>query len=208
MNVISYINGDARITDFPSCSARPLSLLVQSANDLLAGRDGYLSPENSILALDLAWQTVGTAGSPDSVVHAWIAELLTNPTWGMLAYAKITAHKAIIDIAELHRAAAEGAVPSVSDWEVASLAARAVAPSYKTSGLYALRAVYESTGRGNTQPMAEVVAVHALRAHQLASEGTMANRTVELTRHAIESWRHRAGLDSPGDISRHVRLQR
>ena len=41
MNVISYINGDARITDFPTCSARPLSLLVQSCNDLLAGPDGY-----------------------------------------------------------------------------------------------------------------------------------------------------------------------
>ena len=64
MNVISYINGDAQVTDFPTCSARPLSLLVQSSNDLLAGPDGYLSPDNSVVALDLAWQTVGTAGVP------------------------------------------------------------------------------------------------------------------------------------------------
>jgi len=55
MNVISYIVGDARVTDFPSCSARPLSLLVQSCDDLLAGPDGYLSPEHSVLALELAW---------------------------------------------------------------------------------------------------------------------------------------------------------
>jgi hypothetical protein len=36
MNVISYINGDAQVSDFPTCSARSLSLLVQSSNDLLA----------------------------------------------------------------------------------------------------------------------------------------------------------------------------
>ena len=31
MNVISYINGDAQITDFPACSARPLAALVHRA---------------------------------------------------------------------------------------------------------------------------------------------------------------------------------
>ena len=54
MNVISYIDGDAQVTDFPTRSARPLSLLVQSTNDLLAGPDGYLSPEASVVAVDLA----------------------------------------------------------------------------------------------------------------------------------------------------------
>src|SRR5947209_16253935 len=106
MNVISYINGDEQITDFPTCSARPLSLFVQASNDLLAGPDGYLSPDHSVLALELAWQTVGTTDVPDTVVHAWVAELLTNPTWGVLRYAKISAIKAIVDIADLHRAAA------------------------------------------------------------------------------------------------------
>src|SRR6202035_5183770 len=72
MNVISYINGDSRITDFPACSARPL-----------AGADGYLSPENSVLALELAWQTAGTADVCDAVIHAWLAELLTNHSWGV-----------------------------------------------------------------------------------------------------------------------------
>jgi hypothetical protein len=36
MNVISYINGDTHITDFPDCSARPLAAFVQVCNDLLA----------------------------------------------------------------------------------------------------------------------------------------------------------------------------
>src|ERR1700761_3962579 len=61
MNVISYINGDEQITDFPATSARPLASFVQLCNDLLAGADGYLSPENSLLVLDLGWLTVGTA---------------------------------------------------------------------------------------------------------------------------------------------------
>ena len=81
MNIISYITGDEQVTDFPTRSARPLSLLVQTSNDLLAGPAGYLLPDDSVLALDLAWQTVGTADVPETVVHAWIAELLTSPTW-------------------------------------------------------------------------------------------------------------------------------
>ena len=46
MNAISYINGDAQITDFQATSARPLASFVQLCNDLLAGPDGYLSPED------------------------------------------------------------------------------------------------------------------------------------------------------------------
>ena len=74
MNVISYITGDEQVTDFPTRSARPLSLLVQTSNDLLAGPAGYLLPDDSVLALDHAWQTVGTADAPETVVHAWITE--------------------------------------------------------------------------------------------------------------------------------------
>jgi hypothetical protein len=46
------------VTDFPTCSAGPLAVLVQSYNDLFAGPDGYLSPEGIVIALDLGWQTV------------------------------------------------------------------------------------------------------------------------------------------------------
>jgi hypothetical protein len=119
MNVISYINGDEQITDFPVCSARPLACLVQSCNDLLAGPDGYLSPENSVLALELGWQTMGTAAVPNTVIHAWVAELLTNPDWGVVRYAKLTAMKAIIDIAELHRRLAAGDMAPITAWDAA-----------------------------------------------------------------------------------------
>ncbi len=50
MNAISYINGDEQITDFPATSARPLASFMQLCNDLLAGPDGYLSPEDSLVA--------------------------------------------------------------------------------------------------------------------------------------------------------------
>ena len=72
MSVISYINGDTQITDFPDCSERPLAAFVQLCNDLLAGRDGYLSPENSLLALELGWQTVGQPTFPTlSFTRGW-----------------------------------------------------------------------------------------------------------------------------------------
>jgi hypothetical protein len=117
MNVISYINGDSHITDFPECSARPLAVLVQACNDLLAGADGYLSPEDSVLALELAWQTAGTADVCDAVIHAWLAELLTNRSWGVVQYVKISAVKAILDIAELHLQAAHGVIESIAAWD-------------------------------------------------------------------------------------------
>ncbi|HYB37956.1 MAG TPA: hypothetical protein VEF72_20950 [Mycobacterium sp.] len=207
MNVISYINGDGRITDFPAGSARPLAVLVQSCNDLLAGPDGYLSPENSLLALELAWQTVGTADVPHTVMHAWMAELLTNPTLGVVRYAKISAIKAIVDIAELHRDAASGDMPPIAAWDAAERAARAAArainPSPNAAGLYALRAAYQSTALADTHrsTTAESVTGNAVRAHALATGGTKASRMVELTRHAIRSWRHLARLDNAGDIS-------
>ncbi|WP_204802915.1 hypothetical protein [Mycobacterium riyadhense] len=204
MNVISYINGDARVTDFPECSARPLSILVQSCNDLLAGGDGYLSPEDSMLALGLAWQTVGTADVPDTVVHAWIAELLANPTWGVFGYARLTAVKAIIDVAELHRAAAAGDMPPAADWEAATRAIRMT--NCSAAGLHAIRAAYESAAMVDADllPGLDEVVAHAMNAHALGAEGTTASRIIELTRHAIRSWRDLAGLDDPARPRRTV----
>jgi hypothetical protein len=197
MNVISYINGDEQVSDFPPCSARPLSLLVQSCNDLLAGPGGYLSPGHSVLALDLAWQTVGTADVVDVVVHAWVAELLTSPTWGVLRYAKITAHKAILDIAELHRAAASGHMPPVEDWDATRRAAGAVAATLNDAGMRAAQAAYESTTFMDNDLLLALdkVVVHAQNAYALASgDASTASRITELTGHAIRSWRQLAGL--------------
>lgn len=97
MNVISYINGDEQITDFPATTARPLASFVQLCNDQLAGPDGYLSPEDSLLVLDLAWLTVGTASPTDSVgdtvIHAWVSKLLVSPPWVSFATRKAPPRK-------------------------------------------------------------------------------------------------------------------
>ena len=210
MNVISYINGDTHITDFPDCSARPLAAFVQLCNDLLAGPDGYLSPKNSILAIELGFQTVGTADVADSVIHAWVAELLSSPTWGVIRYAKKAEAKAIFDIAALHRRAAAGDMPSIADWDAADRAARAVyrfyragGPSLQLAGLDAVRAACQSTALVDTSHRArlDAVAGYALRAHTLATGGTTATPIVKLTRHAIQSWRGLAGLDNQRDAN-------
>lgn len=75
MNVISWENGDSIITDYPACSDRMLSRLVQAVNDNLADVDtGLLSAEASLVALDLGHATVGTA-LPPHVQGPWVAAL-------------------------------------------------------------------------------------------------------------------------------------
>jgi hypothetical protein len=206
MNAISYINGDDHITDFPACSARPLAIVVQSCNDMLAAPGGYLSPEHSVLALELAWQTVGTAGVADTVVHAWLAELLTNPVWGVAQYAKITAVKAILDIAELHRQAARGDMPATAAWDAADRAARAAdrvaSPTSNAAGAFAIRAAYASTALANArhyQSTLDAATAFAMRAHARAAAGSASNHTVEVASQAIGAWRHLAGLDNPAN---------
>jgi hypothetical protein len=202
MNAISYISGDTHITDFPATSARPLAALVELCNDLLAGPDGYLSSENSVLALELGWQTVGTADVADTAIHAWIAELLTDPTWGVVQYAENAAAAAIFDTADLHRALASGEMPRIAAWDRADRAARAVTETLAGAGLYAVRAAYQSTALVDTEhsEILDAVTGNALRAHILATHGTGAARIVEVTRHAIRSWRRLAQLDDPGHI--------
>lgn len=203
MNVVSYINGDAVITDFPSCSARPLAAFVQSCNDLLAGPGGYLTPEHSVVALDLAWQTVGTAGVAQRVIHAWVAELLTSPTWGVVHYAKLTTITAIRDIGELHRRAARDDLAPRASWEsardTALAASRAYHPGSPAAGVHAMRAAYESTGLMNdfSQARLDTVTGSALRAHAQAAGHAGSLRFAEITKDAITAWRKLARLDAP-----------
>jgi hypothetical protein len=207
MNVISYINGDPKITDFPDCSARPLAVLVQACNDLLAGVDGYLSPESSVIALELAWQTAGTADVHDAVVHAWLAELLTSRSWGILQYARISLIKAIVDIAELHRVAAYGVTPAIAAWDAADhavrTAARDINPASNPAGSYAVQAALEASALvGNPLPprTLDAVTTDALRAHALAHSSSRTRDAVEFTGMAIRSWRDLAGLDNPASL--------
>jgi hypothetical protein len=196
MNVISYINGDEQITDFPATSARPLASFVQLCNDMLAGPDGYLSPENSLLVLDLGWLTVGTADVADTVMHIWVTKLLTSPPWGVLRYASGAAARAIAEIAELHRTFAPGDVPSIVSWDSAAKAGRAACESVEGAELYAVRAACQSTSLVETDDWDTLDAVtgNALRAHRLANIDAGAERIVDVTRNAIRSWRRLAGL--------------
>lgn len=196
MNVISYINGDEHITDFPATSARPLASFVQLCNDLLAEPDGYLSPENSLLVLDLGWLTVGTADVADDVMHIWVTKLLTSPPWGVLRYASGAAARAIADIADLHRTFVPGDVPSIVSWDSAAKAGRAACEAVEGAELYAVRAACQSTSLVETDDWDTLDAVtgNALRAHRLAHLDASATRIVDVTRNAIRSWRRLAGL--------------
>jgi hypothetical protein len=65
MQVISWENGDATITDMPDCADPVLARIVQNVNDnICTHRDGdLLCPDCSIQVLALAHRTVGT-GAP------------------------------------------------------------------------------------------------------------------------------------------------
>jgi hypothetical protein len=201
MNVISYINGDEQITDFPATSARPLASFVQLCNDLLADPDGYLSPENSLLVLDLGWLTVGTADVADTVMHIWVTKLLISPPWGVVRYAADAAADAITAIAELHRRLVPGDMPPIAEWDSAARAARSVSETSEGAELYAVRAATQSTALVETDDWDTLDAVtgNALRAHRLANGEAGAARILEVTRNAIRSWRRLAGLSVVGN---------
>jgi hypothetical protein len=201
MNAISYIKGDEQITDFPATSARPLASFVQSCNDMLAGPDGYLSPEDSLTVLGLGWLTVGTAEVADTVVHTWVTELLVSPTWGVVGYAEGAAAAAISTIAELHRRLAPGDAPSIGAWDSAARAARAISSALPVGAeRYAVRAAYQSTALVETDDWDTLDAVtgNALRAHRLANMDTGTGHIVDVARNAIRSWRRLAGLSNGG----------
>jgi hypothetical protein len=202
MNTISYINGDAQITDFPATSARPLASFVQLCNDLLAGPDGYLSPEDSFVVLDLGWLTVGTADVADAVIHSWVTKLLISPPWGVVRYAENAAAEAISDIAELHRTFVPGEMPSIAVWDRAARAARAVTTTPVTAERYAVRAAYQSTALVETDDWDTLDAVtgNALKAHRLANGDAGAARILEVARSAIRSWRRLAGLSVVSNV--------
>jgi hypothetical protein len=196
MNAISYINGDTEITDFPATSARPLASFVQLCNDLLAGPDGYLAPEDAVVVLDLGWLTVGTADVADTVVHTWVAKLLISPPWGVVRHAGDAAADAISDIAELHRTFVPGDTPPIAAWDSAARAARAIAEASEGAERYAVRTAYQSTALIETDDWDTLDAVtgNALKSHRLANGDDGPAQILEVTRNAIRAWRRLAGL--------------
>jgi hypothetical protein len=189
MNVISYINGDTKITDYPECSARPLARMVQVLNDRLAGHDGYLSPENGVLVLDLGWLTVGTAGVAREAVWQWLADILVDPEWGVVKYARPCGVAAIRRVAALCVREAGGERVPAAEWREARKAADAAAyaAAYAAADAAADAAAYAA---------ADAAAYAAADAAAAAA----AYARVNFTRWAILRWRELAGLDTLTDI--------
>jgi hypothetical protein len=77
----------------------------------------------------------------------------------------------------------------------------AVSPTSDAAALHGLRAAYQSTAFLDAHQAAKLDAItgNALIAHTLASGDTEATAALELTRHAIRSWRRFAGRDNPVD---------
>jgi hypothetical protein len=76
MNVISWENGDSRISDMPDCTHPFLSRVVQRLNDSICEQcdGGLLCADCSVIVLGLAHRTVGTADAdPDGRVMVRIA---------------------------------------------------------------------------------------------------------------------------------------
>lgn len=84
MQVVSYTNGDAVITDYPTCSHAALSKPVQTVNDKLGIRGDLrviqgryykaLRPADAMTAVELGFATVGTADDGDDVLEAWLED--------------------------------------------------------------------------------------------------------------------------------------
>jgi hypothetical protein len=193
MNAISFINGDTEITDFPDCSALPLARLVQTLNDRLADADGFLSPENGVLVLDLGWLTVGTAGVADGVVWRWLSELLIDPTHGVVQHATPDGAAAIRRAAQLCAFKADGVYISATEWRAAkSAAAVAVAADADAAA--------DAAADADAAVDAAVAAAVAVAAYAAAAAAAYADAHVSFTRWAITRWREIAGLDGPRDL--------
>jgi hypothetical protein len=191
MNVISYVSGDTKITDFPACSARPLARMVQIANDRLAGADGFLSPEDSVRVLDLGWRTVGTAGADDSVLWRWLHDLLVDPGHGVIRHADKRGREAIGRVATLLARKANG---EDVDFTAAANAANAAA--------YAAYAAYAAAAANAAYAAAYAAAADAAAYAAYAADAAVANAAVvDLADWAVTRWRELQGLDAkPADI--------
>ena len=198
MNVISYINGDTTITDFPDCSAEPLAKLVQMLNDRLAGPDGFLSPEDSVLVLDLGWLTVGTADTPAQIVWRWLSELLIDPEHGVVQYASDTDGVEIRRVAELCLRGAAGEKVSAHEWLSARYAA--VASSSAVSAAAHISSAASAYTSSSSASYAASYAAYAAAYAAASAYASYAAYTVKaeaaFTRWAIQRWRDFAGLDN------------
>ena len=196
MNVISYINGDTTITDFPDCSAEPLAKLVQMLNDRLAGPDGFLSPEASVLVLDLGWLTVGTADTPAQIVWRWLSELLIDPEHGVVQYASDTDGVEIRRVAELCLRGAAGETVSAYEWLSVRCCAAVASSTAVTAAAAISSAASVVVGRSSANTSSASYAAYAGATVYGAYAAYTVKAEAAFTRWAIQRWRDFAGLDN------------
>lgn len=213
MNVISYINGDVEITDYPECSARPLARLVQILNDRLAGPDGFLSPQDSVTVIELGWMTVGTADVPGSVLWRWLADLLVDREMGVVKYARPNGVAPIRRVAQLCIRESQGDSVPRAAWVNATFAvaaaaaytaAAAVAVGVATAAVAAVADLAAARAAFAAAAAAAGVAADAAAAAAnpagsadavAAADAAAATAQITFTRWAIQHWRDLAGLD-------------
>lgn len=187
MNVVSVYSGEVKITDYPACAAPPLSRLVQILNDDYADDDGLLPPTESNVVLAIAALTVGTGSSSKTVVRAWVAEVLSNSSWGLAAMPLDPAStKALSAVAQALLARSRGRW--VSPLQLARLQRR-LQPLTDVPDLHPIAECALQVLTAETVPaaqigaerIAEIVAAHSVSLRQFTSA-------------AIWAWRHLAGV--------------
>lgn len=112
MNVVSWMNGDTKITSFPDCSDPLLTRIVQSVNDTICTHTHaldrqFLCPACSVKVLELAFRTVGT-GTLSLTQHE------REEVWVRVALDQARSVQHLIH--ELDRPWAERALTVVQEW--------------------------------------------------------------------------------------------
>ena len=146
MNVISWENGDSRISDMPDCTHPFLSRVVQRLNDSICEqRDGgLLCADCSVIVLGLAHRTVGTADAdPDGRVMVRIAAEEAQRVAHLNSDPRVQAAiDAALAWADTPTAAAAAYAANAAAGRVVAYAARATYATYAADA-----AAYAAAGR-------------------------------------------------------------
>ena len=214
MNVISWENGDSRISDMPDCTHPFLSRVVQRLNDSICEhRDSdLLCADCSVIVLGLAHRTVGTADAdPDGRVMVRIAAeeaqrvahlnsdprvqaaidaalaWADTPTYAANTYDAAYAARAADDAAAAAYAARAARAARAAAYAADAAAAADAANTYDAA--YAARAAYDAA--------AAAAAAYATYAAAAAAYATYAAAgRVEQTERIIDRFRALTGHDT------------
>ncbi len=196
MNVISWENGDSRISDMPDCTHPFLARVVQRLNDsICAHRDGdLLCADCSVIVLGLAHRTVGTADAdPDGRVMVRIAAEEAQRVAHMNSDPRV---QAAIDAA---LAWADTPTYAAADAAAAAAAAAAdAAAAYAYADAAADAAAYAAyAAAGRVEQTADAYAARATYATYAADAAAdAAAGRVEQTERIIDRFRALTGHDT------------